>query len=103
MTPTTNTNATNSAILLALAHDTIRALFAHSRTPAECSALADFYAQLSDEATEDHAREMALAAVSRAFTEQRHALREVRDVGPGSPMARVYSIARDRALAEIGL
>ena len=87
---------------LYLAHDTIKGLFARSKTPAECSANADFYAKLSDEAT-DHAQAMALASVSRAFNEQRHALREVRDFGPGSPMAREHSVARDRALAELGL
>jgi hypothetical protein len=95
MKPTTN-------IALALAPATIKGLLANSKTPAECSAHADFYAQLSDEAT-DHAQEMGLDAVSRAFSEQRHALREVRDFGPGSPMAREHAIARDRALAEIGL
>ncbi len=99
MMPTTNANATNSA---ALAHWYIKGLFARSKTPAECSAHADYYAALSDAAT-DHAQAMALASVSRAFNEQRHALREVRDFGPGSPMASEHSIARDRALAEIGL
>jgi hypothetical protein len=92
----------DATIELALDHDAIKGLFATSKTPGECSALADFYAALSDKAT-DHAQAMALASVSRAFNEQRHMLREARDFGPGSPMAREHSIARDRALREVGL
>ncbi len=92
----------DATIKLALAHWYIKGLFARSKTPAECSAHAESYAKLSDEAPV-HAQAMALASVSRAFNEQRHALREIRDFGPGSPMAREHSVARDRALAEIGL
>jgi hypothetical protein len=104
MNSTTNIAASESdpSFGLALAHDTIKALFANSRTPSDCSAQADFYAKLSDEATY-HAQAMAAASVSRAFNEQRHMLREIRDFGPSSPMAREHSIARDRALAEVGL
>ncbi len=57
----------DATIKLALAHDTIKGLFARSKTPAECSANADFYAKLSDEAPV-HAQAMALASVSRAFS-----------------------------------
>ncbi len=97
-----NTNSTCTTSKLALDHATIKALFAANATPSLCSEQAYRYAQLSEQAT-DLAERMALAAVGRAFNEQRHALRVVRDFGPASPMALEHALARDRALAEIGL
>ena len=102
---TTTASATNSATKPshpALDHDAIKAAFAASTTPLLCSEQAYRYAQLSGEAT-DHGTAMALESVSRAFHEQRHMLRESRDFGPASHMTRKHSIARDRALAEVGL